>query len=127
MVSPTSIIFITKNNGIYNDYWNPHNPNEIFWYGQRCGRRDHYVVPGTAVLTRNKNQKQFILIGYVKSKTVEKIENKKATLYKLVISKLVEPEIIKRKEGDILTVNTILRKYGFPLENSITSQGIYKK
>lgn len=121
------VVFVTKKNGIYNDYWNPDNSNELMWYGQKSGARDHYVGAGSALFMRKKSQRLFTLIGYVKSKQLIKEEKGKASLYKLVIEKLNNPVIIKRADGDVLTANTILRKYGFPLEKSTMSQGIYAK
>lgn len=127
MTDYKSVAFITFNNGIYNDYWDEKNKDILMWYGQKSGKKDNLVKDGTALFTRKKNEKSFTFIGTVKSKEVFKKEDGKAVLYKLVINRFTEPIIIKREDTDLLTANTVLRKYGFPLEKGTMSHGIYAK
>jgi hypothetical protein len=135
----TSIIFVTLEDGEYNDYWSSDlvpllsdetraGYRELHWCGQRKkSAKDDIVGRGTLVAVRsNKKSMEFTIVGEVceKMRISEKTTGHPAT-YKLLVEINAHAETIVRAPGDRCAHWTVLRKVGIPHNGGYMPEGIY--
>lgn len=133
-----SLIFVTLNNGKYQNHWTSDlctllqskgiaGYRRLCWYGQNCGRRDYLVRPGTIVAVRENDKVQsFTLVGFVAEiHCLQKQQNKVPGMYEIIVEVSDTPETIDRDyENDAYTHWTVLRRVGIETTDA-QPQGIY--
>ena len=106
----------------------------LIWYGQRSGKRDHFVVPGTNIWVREKSPQPQRNIGVVKQIVcVEKGDRaaKRPAKYEIEIDRVSSDEeiVIARSAGDRSVTATILQYLGYSSSEAqdaqYFAQGIY--
>ena len=108
----------------------------LIWFGQRSGKRDHLVVPGTNVWVRKKSPHPQANIGVVKQIVcVQQRDNatKRPAKYEIELERhSSETEIvIARSVRDNTVTATILQYLGYPssdvrdADQPQRAQGIY--
>lgn len=135
----TSIIFVTLEDGEYNDYWSSDlvplladetraGYRELHWCGQRKkSARDALVGSGTLVAVRpNKKSMEFTIVGKVceKSRITERTAEQPAT-YKLLVEIDAHVRQIARADGDRCAHWTVLREVGITRGGGYMPEGIY--
>ena len=107
----------------------------LIWYGQKSGKRDHLVVPGTYTWVREKSPHPQRNIGVVKQivcvQQGDKAANRPAK-YEIEIERFSSENeiVIARSVDDITVTATILQYLGYPSSDvqdaqSTYAQGIY--
>ena len=106
----------------------------LIWYGQRSGKRDHFVVPGTNIWVREKSPQPQRNIGVVKQIVcVEKGDRaaKRPAKYEIEIDRVSSEEeiVIARSVSDKTVTATILQYLGYSSSEAqdaqYFAQGIY--
>lgn len=134
----SSLIFVTLKDGEYDDHWSSQlyplladgdiaGYRELHWCGQRKGRRDGLVRPGTLVAVRaNAKVRAFTLVGAVVEKTCLTPQHDSTPgTYSLLVEVSATPLTIERAAGDRYTHWTVLRELGFPRDTGCKPHGIY--
>lgn len=107
----------------------------LIWFGQTCGKRDRFVVPGTYTWVREKSPQPQRNIGVVKQIVCVQQGDKAAkrpAKYEIEIERFSsENEIVIARSVDDKTVTaTILKYLGYPSSDvqdaqSTFAEGIY--
>ena len=121
-----SMVFTTLTKGQYADHYD--NIGNLIYCGQRSGRSDSYIEPGTMVMTRErKTDRHFDFVGFVDK--VTKMQDRTDTspaIYMLELNKLALPIRYQRLPGDLFTHDAALRAHNFSCVKGAMAQGIYR-
>lgn len=106
----------------------------LIWYGQKSGKRDHFVVPGTNIWVREKSPQPQRYIGVVKQIVCVQQGDKAAkrpAKYEIEIERVSSENeiVIERSASDRTVTATILQYLGYSSSEvqdaQYFAQGIY--
>lgn len=106
----------------------------LIWYGQKSGKRDYLVVPGTNIWVRDNSPHPQRYIGVVKQIVCVQQGDKTAkrpAKYEIEIERVSSENeiVIARSVGDRTVTATILQSLGYPSSEvqdaQYFAQGIY--